>query len=79
MSPADDLIDQATDALVRLDADALAKLQTGALQLRALRVHAAYPEETMARFRVFADVLRGTRESLHVLRGLSAQGSERNA
>ena len=77
MSPTDTLIEQATDALVSLNADALAKLQTGALQLRALQVHGAHPEETMARFRVFAEVLRGTKESLHVLDGFETHGCER--
>ena len=62
------LVNDATDALTRLDAEALEELGSRAQRLRALNGGAGCEcPEVAARFRVFADVLRRTGEGLRVL------------
>ena len=67
MKTLDALMEDATQALAQMDAPALERLNERALELRALRAEGMAPAETMARFRVFASVLRGTEKGLTVL------------
>ena len=76
MTKLDELLEEATRALARMDAPALELLHERALELRALRDGGgAGTMETAARFRVFANVLRGTGQGLGVLGRMRGEGA----
>ena len=68
------LIDDATRALVRLDADALGACETHALSLDALHIGHGQAVEAGARLRVFAGVLRETGRGLEILERVRGAG-----
>ena len=69
---------EATDALARLDSDALEELERRAVKLQALivgGVSAMALSEIAARHRVFAAVVEATGENLRVMRRISGDTS----
>ena len=71
------LLDAATSALARFDAEQLERLGARALELQALRsLDGVAAGEAAARLRVFASVLRATGSGLDVLRRVSASHSQ---
>ncbi len=68
------LLDEATGALSRMDAEALESLELRALALQTAL--AGVPAaDVMAKFRVFNGVLQGTGKGLSVLRRVRGEGA----
>jgi hypothetical protein len=71
------LLEEATQALARLDAETLGRLEERALRLQALLAEGlsiGSMREIAARHRVFAAVVQATGESLSILQRASSSG-----
>jgi len=72
------VLEAATEALARLDSEALGELEERALRVQALLAQGAgflALPEVMARHRVFAGVVRATGENLRVLERVGMGGT----